>query len=236
MVPLAAPDTATVALHLVACRPGITVRPGNRSGTPPVAVTDAWLQVDVDGPSQELVNSAGVVLGDDGFAADRGYLEPDEGQYDRADEVEAWSGAAVLLRRAYLEDVGPFDEALFLYYEDVDLSLRGRARGWRYGYVPSSVVRHAHSASTGTDSPLVSYYNDRNRLLVLARHGSPRAVAAATGRFLAVTAAYARRDLQGLLPRACCVPEQGRTRPRIRAFAGFLRRLPAQAARRARGH
>ena len=36
------------------------------------------------------------------------------------------SGSAVLLRGSFLETVGPFDERLFLYYEDIDLSLRGR--------------------------------------------------------------------------------------------------------------
>ena len=41
-------------------------------------------------------------------------------------------GGAVLLRPAYLADVGLFDERFFLYYEDTDLSARGRARGWRY--------------------------------------------------------------------------------------------------------
>ena len=41
----------------------------------------------------------------------------------------AWCGGAVLLRREYLDDVGIFDERLFLYYEDTDLSWRGTAQG-----------------------------------------------------------------------------------------------------------
>ena len=47
-------------------------------------------------------------------------------------DVQAWCGGAVLLRASYLADVGGFDERLFLYYEDVDLSMRGTERGWRY--------------------------------------------------------------------------------------------------------
>ena len=38
----------------------------------------------------------------------------------------AWCGGAVLLRPTYLDEVGLFDERLFLYYEDTDLSWRGQ--------------------------------------------------------------------------------------------------------------
>ena len=62
----------------------------------------------------------------------------DEGQFDEPADVFAWCGGGVLLRSRYLEDVGLFDERFFLYYEDTDLAWRGRARGWRYRYVPES--------------------------------------------------------------------------------------------------
>ena len=52
--------------------------------------------------------------------------------------------------RAYLDDVGLFDEGLFLYYEDLELAWRGAKRGWRYRYVPDSVVHHVHTASSVT--------------------------------------------------------------------------------------
>jgi hypothetical protein len=41
------------------------------------------------------------------------------------------SGAATLFRRAAFDAVGGFDDAIFMYGEDVDLSWRLRARGWR---------------------------------------------------------------------------------------------------------
>ena len=64
----------------------------------------------------------------------------------------------------YLQEVGLFDERFFLYYEDTDLSWRGRMRGWRYGYVPTSVVRHEHAASSGEGTELFRYFVERNRL------------------------------------------------------------------------
>ena len=126
-----------------------------------------------DGPP--VINNVGNVLGTTWEPHDRGYGEPDAGQYDSAEEVWGWCGAAVLLRRRYLDEVGRFDERLFLYAEDVDLSWRGARRGWRYRYVPGSVVHHEHRASSGGErTPLLDYLNRRNRLVVVTRHGGLR--------------------------------------------------------------
>jgi N-acetylglucosaminyl-diphospho-decaprenol L-rhamnosyltransferase len=91
--------------------------------------------------------------------------------------VFAWSGGSVLLRPEYLDSVGLFEESFFLYYEDTDLSWRGRAQGWRHAYEPRSVVRHLHAASSGTGTDVFRYYNERNRLLMLVRN-APAAMAA----------------------------------------------------------
>ena len=75
---------------------------------------------------RDIVNNVGSIVFEDGYGADRGFLEPDEGQYQEPVEVFAWCGGSVLLRPRYLADVGLFDERFFLYYEDTDLS-RARA-------------------------------------------------------------------------------------------------------------
>ncbi len=133
-----------------------------------------WCRVPEGAAPLDVVNSAGAMLTADGYGADRGYLEPDDGRFDEPTDVFAWSGATVLLSAPYLRDVGVLDERLFLYYEDLELSWRGQARGWRYRYTPESVVRHVHSATIGEHSRLARYQNERNRLLVLARHGDAR--------------------------------------------------------------
>ena len=122
------------------------------------------------GPGRSAINNVGVLLCADGSASDRGYLHLDNGGFDTPIEVAAWSGAAVLLRRRYLDEVGGFDEPLFLYYEDVDLSLRGRASGWRFRYCPSSTVHHEHSATVSRVGDLTRHLSARNRLLVLVKH------------------------------------------------------------------
>jgi GT2 family glycosyltransferase len=156
-------------------------------------------------------------------------MEIDRGQYDRPTEVFAWCGGAVLLSRRYLDDVGHFDDRLFLYYEDLDLAWRGRARGWSYRCVPESVVRHVHSASSDKASLLFAFYNERNRLLTLARNSSGRRATSAAARSLLITASYARRDvLSRLLQRRS--PSMRTVDVRLRAFASFLRLLPGTLA------
>jgi GT2 family glycosyltransferase len=147
------------------------------------------VEVDVDGPTDVelevtgrgwgVVNNAGSRLVEGGFSADRGLYELDDGRFDEAADVTFFYGGAVALRQAFLADVGDFDERLFLYYEDTDLSWRGLLRGWRFRYEPSSVVHHRHAASSGTDSEVFRFHNERNRLLVLLKCAPVRVAARA---------------------------------------------------------
>jgi len=77
-----------------------------------------------------------------------------------------------------LQTIGIFDENLFSYFEDTDLSLRAQRAGFETVVVPESVVRHKGSASTrrgldeGTTSPLKHYLVARNRIIIVHRYGS----------------------------------------------------------------
>lgn len=63
--------------------------------------------------------------------------------YDPVTWETNWcSHACVLLRRSAFEVVGGYDEAIFMYGEDVELSYRFRERGLRLRYCPSAVVWH----------------------------------------------------------------------------------------------
>jgi GT2 family glycosyltransferase len=149
--------------------------------------------------------------------------------------VWGWCGAAVLLRRAYLDDVGRFDERLFMYAEDADLSWRGARRGWRYRYVPAAVVHHVHGASSGSErTPLLDYLNRRNRLVVVSRHGGPRGAATAWLRATGGIVAAVATDLLAPLLRGRR-PDAAPVRRRVRAawdaarlLAGRTPRLPAR--------
>jgi GT2 family glycosyltransferase len=198
-----------------------------------VGRTPTWYEIPLVGPAVDVLNSTGVLLLEGGYGADRGFLEVDEGQYDEPAEVFAWSGAAVLLSKRYLEAVGLFDDRFFLYYEDFDLSWRGRLAGWRYMYEPGSVAQHVHSAATGQASPLQQHYVERNRLLTLTRCAPRRVVLGALLRFVLVTMSYLRRDALSRAARAEA-PSFGTVLRRGRAFAAYLVRLPVTLSDRRR--
>jgi GT2 family glycosyltransferase len=193
---------------------------------------DDWSAVALAGEPFDVVNNVGSILLPRGHAADRGFLQRDTGQFEAPEEVFAWSGTSVLLRRAYLDQVGLFDRRLFAYYEDLDLAWRGRAQGWRYMYIPGSIVRHAHAATSIVGSALFDYHVERNRLLVSVKNAPPTYALGAVGESLRVTGLYVRRDVVRRL-RAGERPTTTYLRRRARAFGGFLRGLPS--ALRARG-
>jgi hypothetical protein len=118
----------------------------------------------------DVVNSLGVRLGRDGAGTDVGRGQLDAQRVDGARDIELFTGGAVLLRADFLRDVGLFDERFFMYYEDVDLGLRGRARRWRYRCVPASRVRHRGGASAAQVPERAAYLRERNRLWILLRH------------------------------------------------------------------
>lgn len=78
------------------------------------------------------------------------------------------TGAAFMVRRQALIATGGFREDLFLYWEDVDLSLRLRRHG-RLGVVAGARIRHIVSPGLAGSSDRY-YYSARNALLTVRRH------------------------------------------------------------------
>ena len=66
----------------------------------------------------------------------------------RARDADWVSGAGFLVRRDAFEAVGGFDEAYFMYVEDVDLCWRLHRAGWAVLYEPSARVVHEQGRST----------------------------------------------------------------------------------------
>lgn len=88
-------------------------------------------------------------------------------------DVEILSGAALFCRRADFNAIGGFDEQIFLYCEDDDLSVRLRGNGKLLGYVHDAVVEHVGGAST-SDVPVLeetkSYHFMKATIYATSKH------------------------------------------------------------------
>lgn len=94
-----------------------------------------------------------------------GEREPDNGQYSTPHETAYLHGAAMMIRRDVLQRVGPMSEVFFLFYEEMDWSVRMRRAGYRLWYEPAAIVYHKESMTAKRDTPMREFYLSRARIL-----------------------------------------------------------------------
>jgi GT2 family glycosyltransferase len=129
-----------------------------------------------------------------------GKLGVKQSQGDDPRPVDWVMGAAIVLRREALAEVGLFDEDFFLYSEEVDLQFRLRQAGWEVHYVPDvTVVHHESQFSAGVPERRINeMWRSRHHYWQKHHSGAGARVAAlATGAQYAARAALsplARRD------------------------------------------
>jgi len=140
------------------------------------AVQPKLLQYD-DRTRFEYAGAAGGFLDRVGYPFTRGRLfstmERDRGQYDTARDVFWATGAALMLRRSALNEVGLLDEQFEMHMEEIDLCWRLQRQGYRVRVNPASEVYHIGGASLPQRSPRKTYYNLRNSLLMLYKNLPP---------------------------------------------------------------
>lgn len=123
-----------------------------------------------------IIDSAGGGLDALAFSRDRGRGEPAQ-KWDTPDEVLFPCGGAMAVRRSALEEPGRvFWTDLFIYSEDMDLGISLWRRGYRVLYSPDAVVEHHFSGTMVKAMPKKERLCNRNRILVLRRHLSGRAM------------------------------------------------------------
>ena len=98
--------------------------------------------------------------------------QKDQGQYMDSRLTAYIHGAAMIVSRAVIEDVGMMYEDYFLYYEEYDWCERMKKKGFQAAYIGNSLIHHKESVSTGKKSPLKIFYLTRNRLLFARRNFS----------------------------------------------------------------
>jgi GT2 family glycosyltransferase len=107
-----------------------------------------------------------------------GNNEIDIGQWDHHPNIDLPIGASMMASREFVEKVGLMDESYFLYFEEIDWSVRGRKCGFKPHFTPGSVVYHKEGSSIGTShrpkerSSKSDYFELRNRIRFTAKNHS----------------------------------------------------------------
>ncbi len=83
--------------------------------------------------------------------------------FDNEGYVFGGCGAAMLIRRDMIDDIGFFDDNFFLIHEDTDLNVRAQLSGWNVYYCPDAIVYHMPRSFILDMSDVAIYYSIRNR-------------------------------------------------------------------------
>jgi GT2 family glycosyltransferase len=110
------------------------------------------------------INSFGVVVNYTGVAYPYLVGRQDE---DDLPVTETACGGIFMFSREVYEKVGGFDEDLFLYHEDHDLSWRIRLGGWKLMVTPKSVCAHHYDFNKGVQK---FYRSEKNRIHILLKN------------------------------------------------------------------
>lgn len=152
-----------------------------------IRVEENWLKelIDVLEKDKKIGAAQPKLLLDDGIHIDatgcfidymgrvyqRGVFEKDMGQYNFIDEVFYAKGAAIIVRRKVLEEVGLFDPSYFIYYEETDLCWKIWLNGYKVIYVPNSIIYHKGGATIGKKrSPEAMFHARKNHVATLIKN------------------------------------------------------------------
>lgn len=122
----------------------------------------------------EYAGAAGGYLDALGYPFCRGRIfdtvEEDLEQYDDPSEIFWASGAAFFIKRKYWLETGGFDPDFFAHMEEIDLCWRLKNLGYKIVFCPKSKVFHVGGGTLNAESPLKTYLNFRNNLVMLQKN------------------------------------------------------------------
>jgi len=93
------------------------------------------------------------------------YLNPKE-----ANEVDAVSGAFLMIRREVVDNIGKLDERFFVYGEELDWCLRTKKAGWTVMYYPDAEIIHYKGECSKSNSRKATFEFYRSMYLFHKKH------------------------------------------------------------------
>ncbi len=120
--------------------------------------------------NKTLIDAAGDGLTVGGEPYNRGHDQPDDGRFDKMEQIMGVCAGAAVYKKDVFEKIGGFDEDFFAYMEDVDLNLRALISGFKSVYVPQAVCFHHGNATFGTLSPIHVFLTNRNKIYYILKN------------------------------------------------------------------
>jgi GT2 family glycosyltransferase len=117
-----------------------------------------------------VINGAGGIVNRQGWAADLSMNESYEWA-EIASEALYPMGCGMAVRRSAIERVGPFDDRMLNYYDDVDYGVRLWRSGYRVVVAPDAWVDHAFGQAGG-DTVRKQLLCERHRMRVVLKHAT----------------------------------------------------------------
>ena len=104
------------------------------------------------------LDSTGLFLSIWRTAKERGYGQPDSGQFEKSEVIFGVNGAAAFYRKSMLEEIREgqdyFDPDFRIFYEDLDIAWRANRYGWQAYYIPKALAYHVRGGSFRPNSGL----------------------------------------------------------------------------------
>lgn len=93
-------------------------------------------------------------------------LPKNKEDFYNSNSIKYPNGASMIISREFLNNVGIMSEDYFLYFEELDWVLRGKALGYNTSFLQDELVYHKGGVSTGKNSELADYYFLRGKYIV----------------------------------------------------------------------
>lgn len=114
--------------------------------------------------AQPKINSLGNIIHFLGFGFTDSYGEPDR-EIIGYPEIKGYaSGCSLIIRADVFEQVGGYNEAYYMYHDDLELGLKVKLLGQKIILAPRAVIYHKYEFKRSTK---MIYYMERNRYLTL---------------------------------------------------------------------
>jgi GT2 family glycosyltransferase len=118
------------------------------------------------------INTCGNIIHFTGLGFTRGYgMNPSS--FKDLEHVNEASGCSFAIRKEDFIYIGGFDNQIFMYFDDVDFSIRAHLKNFKILYVPNSIVKHDYIL---TITPKKLYFLEKGRYMILKKYYSPKII------------------------------------------------------------